>query len=117
MNGIAAYDDDGIWGIGDTEEQAKAKAETTIRDDYEEADELVAGLKIAPVNEEFLTHIRGDGKDEGPPYVCELVDGVLVAKADGDEEEDDDDDDNDDDDDGGEEAEPPAPVREPPQDD
>ena len=115
MNRIAAYGDDGIWGIGDTEEQAKAKAEATIRDDYQEADELVAGLKIAPVNEEFLTHIRGDGKDEGPPYVCELVDGVLVAKAAGDGEEDDDDDN--DDDNGGEEAEPPAPVREPPEDD
>ena len=112
MNKIAAYDDDGIWGIGDTEEQAKAKAESTIRDGYQEADELVAALKIAPINAEFLSHITGHGKDEGLPYVCELVDGVLVAKADGDEEEDEDDDDN-----GGEEAEPPATVREPPQDD
>jgi hypothetical protein len=115
MNKVAAYDDDGIWGMGDTEEQAKAKAESTIRDDYEEADKLVAGLKIARIDQEFLAHITGAGKDEGPPYVCELVDGVLVAKADGDGEEDDDDDD---DGNGGEEAEPdPATVREPPQDD
>ena len=109
---IAAYDDDGIWGIGDNEEQAKAEAERTIRDDYEEADELIAGVKIAPISDEFLAYIIGAGKDEGSPYVCELVDGVLIAKADGDEEEEEEDD-GDDDDNGGEEAEPI--VREPPQ--
>lgn len=59
MSKIAAYDRDGIWGLGDTEEQARAEAEGSIRDMLPESmhEEEIGKLQTAPVSEALLAQI------------------------------------------------------------
>ena len=94
MTKIAAYDDDGIWGVGNTQEQAKAEAEGFLRDSFEEDEgedgylAAIAALKFAPIADEFLAMITGYNvigiwaSTEDFPY--KLADGVLEFDADAD---------------------------------
>jgi hypothetical protein len=102
---IAAYDEDGIWGVGDTAEKAIEEATGTLID-MDAADDI-PNLKTAPISDELLEKISNadDPKMAAPiaefPFILN-ADGVLVEdepeEAEGEEEEDDDDDGEDDDD-------------------
>jgi hypothetical protein len=65
-NKIAAYDDDGIWGVGDTEEQARAEAEGFVRECYtgdkEKGEEACRALKTAPVSDDLLARATAGGE-------------------------------------------------------
>lgn len=128
---IAAYDDDGIWGVGDNEEQARAEAEGFMRgcfvDDPDEAQAQIDALQIAPISDDLLakaTEVDRGGKItiDQIDFPHHLVDGVLVfdaerdevIKADGGHDDDDDDDDDDGDDfDGDDEPVDTPPAGEP----
>jgi len=77
---IAAYDADGIWGVGDNADQALAEAAGEIRDHFADPDDAaaertIAGLKTAPVDDVLVAdlHLYGAGFE----YFA-IVDGVLV---------------------------------------
>lgn len=80
MTKIAAYDADGIYGVGDTEEQARAEAAGYLREMFadpndEAAERTIAGLRCAPIDAELLAEVHrcGSGYE-----VFALADGVLV---------------------------------------
>lgn len=57
MAKFAAYDDDGIWGVGDTAEQARGEAEGYLKDvlaGTSEIDTALDDLKTAPMSDELL---------------------------------------------------------------
>lgn len=57
MAKFAAYDDDGIWGVGDTQEQARAEAEGYLKDVLAGTDEeetACNNLKTAPMSDDLL---------------------------------------------------------------
>jgi len=64
MTKIACYDDDGIWGVGDIEEQARAEAEGFVRgcypDDEEAANKAVADLKVAQISDDLINRAAGE---------------------------------------------------------
>ncbi len=77
---LAAYDLDGIWGAGDTEEQARAGAEGFIRSQFADAydaaaERTIRGLKVAPIDDALLADVH----ECGAPYdFFAIADGVLV---------------------------------------
>jgi hypothetical protein len=86
---IAAYDDDGIWGIGPTREQAEAEAVgflNTARIDN--LDAAIANLKFAPISDDFLDDATG-GDDTGEVTIARVDhpfklddEGVIVSDPD-----------------------------------
>jgi hypothetical protein len=102
---IAAYDDDGIWGVGDTQEQADAEADGFLREaashtindvltlDEEAYKSMKEEIKFAPVSDDYLERALADDPDtaEGAtritinysdyPFMLN-EDGVLVFDED-----------------------------------
>ncbi len=80
MHKIAAYDADGIWGVGDTEDQARAEADGFIRGLFDDPNDEVAestirALRCSPISDEMVgeMHLYGAGFE-----FFALVDGMLV---------------------------------------
>jgi hypothetical protein len=79
----AAYSADGIWGAGDTPEQALAEAEGYLTDLFANRRDpalrrTLEGLAVAPISEELLASVIHFGA--GYERFC-LREGVLVPAA------------------------------------
>lgn len=102
MTKIAAYDDEGIWGVGDTEEQARAEAEGFIKDNVpaESQQAEIDKLTFAPISDDLIALLVDDEGNASPtskddaPFVLD-PDGTLIPDPEnaGEEVEEDDDDD------------------------
>ena len=73
---VAAYNEEGIWGVGATAEEAMSLGQKTLRDS-EATDAEIASLHTAPINDDLvaaITVMEGGGADVS----FDLEDGVLV---------------------------------------
>ena len=65
---FAAYDGKGIWGAGDTPEQARAEAEGFLRDKLAEDDPVLdielAEIRVAAIGNELLDEVIRAGPGE-----------------------------------------------------
>lgn len=68
---IAAYDDQAIWGVGTTCQAARADARQWVN--AEDAADLDAGMKTAPMSADLAEHVATVGGN----CAFELRDGVL----------------------------------------
>jgi hypothetical protein len=71
---FAAYTEETIWAIEDTEEAARSEGEATIQEMGASAD--AAALKVAPIDDELveaLAHAETTGED----VLFDLIDGEL----------------------------------------
>lgn len=68
----AAYDDQAIWGTGDTPEAAMADAAQWVN--YEDAEKLLAGCRTAAMTPELLDMVECHGGSTGFGL---LADGIL----------------------------------------
>lgn len=89
---IAAYDQDGILGIGDNADQALAEAEGFLRDHADNPDECLEKVKTAPVSDALLDEILRVGFPFdtfhvpvilGPDGILWLDDGPSSAEDEG----------------------------------
>lgn len=82
MTKIAAYDDTGIWGVGDNEEQAKAEAEGFIKESMPEDEQQaeIDGLKTAPISDDMLALLVDE---DGNPSPCSIDDAPFIVDPDG----------------------------------
>lgn len=100
---IAAYVDNdsgaGIWGLGETEEDAKAHAEAAINDgvDGAEAQSEIASLKFAPVSDPLLERLADEFELDTAGFIAKTdvpyllgPDGILWIDEDAEPAEDDD---------------------------
>jgi len=76
---IAAYDKDGILGIGDTPEQALAEAEGFLTDHADNPHTAISELKTAPVSDALLDEILRVGFPFDIAYMPIILgpDGIL----------------------------------------
>jgi hypothetical protein len=90
MTKYAIYDDDGIWGVGNTEEQARAEAKGFFADGSSEEDArvLVQVMKCAPMSEELASEISMDNMMD---IEFVEIDGVLHMTEASNSDDDDDD--------------------------
>lgn len=85
MTKIAAYDDDGIWGVGDDESTAKQKASDYLNDllASDELADAMDDLKFAPMSADLYDKLvaldtnEAADKDDLPFVVSES--GELVS--------------------------------------
>lgn len=85
---LAAYDNEGIWGVGDTIEQARAEAEGFIiecfPDDPDGAKAAIEELKEAPISEDLLRRIITFNEADGPSKLfCNYTDLPYTIAATG----------------------------------
>jgi hypothetical protein len=85
---FASYTEETIWGIGDSEAEAREDGEAAMREnDVASAD--IASLKIAPIDDELVEALE-EADELGEDILFDLIDGVLceVEPVDEDGEED-----------------------------
>jgi len=70
----AAFTEETIWAIEDTEAAARSEGEATIKEAGNEAD--LAGLKVAPIDEE-LVEALSKAETSGEEVLFDLIDGEL----------------------------------------
>jgi hypothetical protein len=70
----AAYTEETIWAIEDTEAAAKSEGEETIRESGKEAD--IAALKVAPIDDD-LVEALAKAEAGGGDVLFDLIDGEL----------------------------------------
>jgi hypothetical protein len=71
---FAAYTEETIWAIADTEEEARSEGEATMEEMDESAN--VAELKVAPIDEE-LVEALANAETSGEDVLFDLIDGEL----------------------------------------
>ncbi|HVJ79322.1 MAG TPA: hypothetical protein VM620_15955 [Hyphomicrobium sp.] len=71
---FAAYTEETIWSIEDTEEDARAEGEATMQEVDASAD--VAALKVAPIDEDLVAALE-EAETSGAEVLFDLVDGEL----------------------------------------
>jgi hypothetical protein len=72
---FAAYTEDSIWAIADTEAEARAEGEAAIKESEEDAEALGA-LKTAPIDEDLVEAIA-EAETTGEEVLFDLIDGEL----------------------------------------
>ena len=73
---VAAYNEEGIWGIGATAEEAMSLGQKTLRES-EATDAEIASLHTAPINDDLVAAIAVM-ESGGADASFDLEDGVLV---------------------------------------
>ncbi len=82
---FAAYTDEGIFGIGATEAEART-AGVAEMETLEASPEELAQIKIAPISDDLVTALGA--MDEGGPEVnFDVENGVLVLAEAGDDDD------------------------------
>ena len=71
---FAAYTEDSIWSVEDTEEEARSEGEATMLEIDASAD--VATLKVAPIDEDLVAALE-EAEESGAEVLFDLVDGEL----------------------------------------
>lgn len=71
---FAAYTDEMIWAIEETEAAAKSEGEATMRETGDEG--LIPGLKVAPIDEGLIEAIAL-AEESGDDVMFDLIDGEL----------------------------------------
>ncbi len=71
----AAFTEETIWAIEDSEAAAKSEAEATIRESGGEAD--LTALKVAPIDDD-LVEALAKAEAGGGDVLFDLIDGELV---------------------------------------
>jgi hypothetical protein len=70
---FAAYTEETIWAIADSEEEARSEGEATMRDN--DAEEQLAAMKVAPIDEDLVEAL--EEAEEGTDVLFDLIDGEL----------------------------------------
>jgi hypothetical protein len=71
---FAAYTEETIWAVEDTEAAARSEGEATMRETGATAD--LANLKIAPIDED-LVETLARAEESGEEVLFDLIDGEL----------------------------------------
>ncbi len=72
---FAAYTEETIWSIADTEAEARSEGEETIRENNGTADKL-ASLKVAPIDDDLVDALA-EAEAQGTDVLFDLIDGEL----------------------------------------
>jgi hypothetical protein len=70
---FAAYTEETIWAIADSEEEARSEGEATMRDNG--AESQLPAMKIAPIDEDLVEAL--EEAEEGTDVLFDLIDGEL----------------------------------------
>jgi hypothetical protein len=82
---FAGYTEEGIFGIGASEQEAKTEAEAAMRE-LEATPEELAQLQVLAISDDLVAALQA--MDEGGPEVAfDVENGVLVLADAGEEEE------------------------------
>jgi len=71
---FAAYTEETIWAIADSEGEARSEGEATMQEMEASAD--VAALKVAPIDED-LVEALAEAENSGEDVLFDLIDGEL----------------------------------------
>ena len=71
---FAAYTEETIWAVEDTEEAARSEGEATMQDRGSTAD--AASLKVAPIDDD-LVEALAQAETSGEDVLFDLIDGEL----------------------------------------
>lgn len=71
---FAAYTEETIWAVEDSEEEARAEGEATMQEMGASAD--AASLKVAPIDED-LVEALAQAEQSGADVLFDLIDGEL----------------------------------------
>lgn len=71
---FAAYTEETIWAVADTEEEARAEGEESMRDN--DAADKIAAIKVAPIDEDLVEALE-EAEDDGGEVLFDLIDGEL----------------------------------------
>jgi hypothetical protein len=88
---IAAYDKDGIWAVGETQELALSEASAYFQNTFppDAVESLIENLKFAPISQELQDKGTGGGEDIGDVTIMQSAyphkldeNGVLILDPD-----------------------------------
>ncbi|HVZ05291.1 hypothetical protein [Hyphomicrobium sp.] len=71
---FAAYTEETIWAIADTEEEARSEGEATMQETDASGD--ISAIKVAPIDEE-LVEALAEAENSGEDVLFDLIDGEL----------------------------------------
>jgi hypothetical protein len=71
---FAAYTEETIWAVGETEEDARTEGEATMQEMGASAE--MAKLKVAPIDEDLVESLA-DAETTGEEVLFDLIDGEL----------------------------------------
>lgn len=71
---FAAYTDDTIWSVEDTEAEARTEAEATMTEMGSAG--RIAELKVAPIDEDLVEALE-EAEGSGTEVMFDLIDGEL----------------------------------------
>ena len=71
---FAAYTEETIWAVEDSEETARSEGEATMQEMGASAE--VAALKVAPIDDE-LVEALAEAETSGADVLFDLIDGEL----------------------------------------
>jgi hypothetical protein len=71
---FAAYTEETIWAVGDSEEEARSEGEATMQEMGASAE--AASLKVAPIDED-LVEALAEAETSGEDVLFDLIDGEL----------------------------------------
>ena len=70
---FAAYTEETIWAIADSEEEARSEGEATMLEN--DAADQVPAMKVAPIDEDLVEAL--EEAEEGTDVLFDLIDGEL----------------------------------------
>lgn len=71
---FAAYTEETIWAVAETEEEARSEGEASMNDN--DAADQIANMKIAPIDED-LVETLAQAENSGEEVLFDLIDGEL----------------------------------------
>ncbi len=72
---FAAYTEETIWSVAETEAEARSEGEETIRESNGTAEQLAA-LKVAPIDDDLVEALT-EAEASGVDVLFDLIDGEL----------------------------------------
>jgi hypothetical protein len=71
---FAAYTEETIWAVGDTEDEARSEGEATMEEMGASAE--LPNLKVAPIDEDLVESLA-NAETTGDEVLFDLIDGEL----------------------------------------
>ena len=70
---FAAYTEETIWAVADTEEEARSEGAATMRDN--DAEDQLPAMKVAPIDDDLVEALEEN--EDGNEVLFDLIDGEL----------------------------------------